>query len=60
VARDPRLLVGLWARIRRRRTERKAEREAERRALAEQRRAGDEPLHEVDPLQENTILGPKP
>ena len=51
--------MGIWAEIKKWRTERKAERESERRALAEQRRAGDEPSREVDPLQENTILGPK-
>jgi hypothetical protein len=51
--------MGVWAKIKKRRAERKAEREAERQALAEQRRAGDSPPREVDPLQENTILGPK-
>jgi hypothetical protein len=51
--------MGIWAKIEKRRAEPKAERVAERQALAEQRRAGDSPPREVDPLQENTILGPK-
>jgi hypothetical protein len=51
--------MSLWARVKKWRRERKAERDAIRRSEQSLRRAGEEPEREVDPLQENTILGPK-
>jgi len=49
----------LWRRFMEWRRERKAEREAIRATERSQLRAGEEPRHEADPIQENTILGPK-
>ena len=51
--------MSLWRRFKEWRRERKVEREAIRESEARQRRAGEEPEREVDPIQENTILGPK-
>jgi hypothetical protein len=51
--------MGIWQRFKASRRERKADREAIRESELSQRRAGEEPEREVDPLQENTILGPK-
>jgi hypothetical protein len=51
--------MNLWRRFKGWRRERKAERDAIRESEQSQRRAGEEPERDVDPLQENTILGPK-
>jgi len=51
--------MSLWQRFKNRRRERKAERAAIRASESSQRRAAEEPEREVDPLAENTILGPK-
>jgi hypothetical protein len=51
----------LWRRFLEWRREGKAERKAIRESERSQLRAGgDEPEREVDPLQQNTILGPRP
>jgi hypothetical protein len=51
--------MSVWARLKKWRREREAERDAIRKSEQSQRRAGEEPEREVDPLQQNTILGPK-
>jgi hypothetical protein len=51
--------MSLWRRLKEWRRERKVERGAIRKSELRQRRLGEEPEREVDPLQENTILGPK-
>jgi hypothetical protein len=50
----------LWRRFVEWRRDGKAERKAIRESERSQLRAGEEPERDVDPLQQNTILGPRP
>jgi len=51
--------MSVWQRFKDWRRQRKAERAAIRASELSRLRSGEEPEREVDPLQENTILGPK-